>query len=828
MTKIKRPIRLVALLAMTMCAASFQAWAGQAKNVVVLIGDGWGFDHLAASAYYLHGDTGRMTFEQSFAPLACSTYAIEGQYDPAEAWRTFDWFKGGATDSAAAATALATGHKTKSGMLGMTPDKEHLVNLTSFACELGKSAGVITSVQLSHATPAGFVAHNESRGNYAEIAREMIEKSALQVIMGGGHPWYDDSGNPVAEIPAAGLPEGLDEKNYQFVGGPELWARLLEGTAGADITGDGIPNPWTLVDDKDTLVALGSGDTPERLLFVPRVAQTLQCNRESIAPDSKTEFPGQTPRIDTVPTLGQMTRSALNVLDNNSEGFFLMIEGGAIDWASHGNHTGRMIEESAEFYEAIDAVIAWVETHSSWDETLVVITSDHECGYLSGPGSDPGWNPVENRGRGAVPGVSWHSGGHTNMLVPLFVKGPGTDSFLASADMQDPRQGSYLDNTDIPRIISQVMQGVPAPPAEEASLIEQPAPAHPVVRATHAPGTPEVWIGLLPLDVLIGRTPEWAFVASHLDGVKLWTQQIVFPSEKWPFQGGIHTPDALERLMAEFGRIGIPVIQEKTGFPITVSIPDNEAMVGQAGPFDDSIVGRAAAANIAQIQKLKDMGANVTAVDMDGFLYHLINPGAGEYGFTNYDDAARICALWMLEVEKAHPGLRFYELTNFPNWGYQGAVNFQGTMGWGDYDTALRAQIRQARLHKAPLAGVTVDNPYDYILGEVSLPDGRFDPKKVDWVGRVLELERFVKGEGLEFNLIINSQRAGERTPEEYYRETLDFLELYRSRGGKPDRYVVQSWYTQPTRDQVLPETEPHTFMNLVREVITRVKGINP
>ena len=88
-----------------------------------------------------------------------------------------------------------------------------------------------------------------------------------------------------------------------------------------------------------------------------------------------------------MPTLTEMSLAALNVLDNDPDGLYLMIEGGAVDWAAHANQSGRMIEEAIEFERAVEAVLDWVQTNSNWGETLLIVTGDHETGYLTGPDS---------------------------------------------------------------------------------------------------------------------------------------------------------------------------------------------------------------------------------------------------------------------------------------------------------------------------------------------------------------------------------------------------------------------------------------------------------
>ncbi len=108
-----------------------------------------------------------------------------------------------------------------------------------------------------------------------------------------------------------------------------------------------------------------------------------------------------------------MVEGALNVLDDNPKGFFLMVEGGAIDWAGHSNLSGRLIEEEGDFLDAVSAVIEWVDTQSSWNDTLLIVTGDHETGYLTGAGSGPGeagarpkWDALEGRIGEARDGVA--------------------------------------------------------------------------------------------------------------------------------------------------------------------------------------------------------------------------------------------------------------------------------------------------------------------------------------------------------------------------------------------------------------------------------------
>jgi alkaline phosphatase len=116
-----------------------------------------------------------------------------------------------------------------------------------------------------------------------------------------------------------------------------------------------------------------------------------------------------------------------------------------------------------EFDRAVEAVCDWVETNSSWNETLLVVTADHETGYLTGPASGtigglPVWNALTFRGIGVQPGMQWNARDHTNSLVPIFVKGASVRSLLRYADSTDPVRGRYLDNTELPVFVVRAMR----------------------------------------------------------------------------------------------------------------------------------------------------------------------------------------------------------------------------------------------------------------------------------------------------------------------------------------------------------------------------------
>jgi alkaline phosphatase len=436
---------LVASPLFTLQASASTDGAPTPKNIILLISDGAGYNHFDAANLYESGTalnqiavdpatgsveriagTPTQVYDEWPVQVGQSHYAANGMatYVPEDIWGSFDHTKSGATDSAAAGTALGTGVKTNNGILGFNPEGDELLTLGQQAKAVGKAAGVVASVPFNHATPAAFIAHNASRNDYNGLAKEMID-SELDVIMGGGHPYYTDA-------------HTTRPANHTWISQDDF-ARVSEGET-----------PFSFIDAKGDFEALATAEeTPERVFGLAQVAETLQYNRPGLEND--TVLPGTDP-LNDVPALETMTRGALNVLEKDEDGFFLMVEGGAVDWAGHANQTTRLVEEQLEFNDSVDAVNEWVETNSNWDETLVIVTADHETGYLAGPGAGEQWTPMTGTA-GELPDVSWHSGSHTNHLVPVFAKGAGAEQLGARATSYDFVYGPYLDNTDIGEVL---------------------------------------------------------------------------------------------------------------------------------------------------------------------------------------------------------------------------------------------------------------------------------------------------------------------------------------------------------------------------------------
>ena len=457
---------LVCLLLASVTATAGKDRPGHAlphpKNIIIMIADGMGYNHVRAANLYLGKEA--QPFEQFPVRLAMCTYparagsykaddpsasTLPAGYNPSLAWKDTAFLKHSVTESAAAATALATGVKTYNNALGVGVNGDTLENLCERAKALGKSAGVVTTVEFSHATPAGFVAHNRSRVNYTEIARDMLLRSRCDVIMGCGDPMYDANGKAVAGR----------WNNTKYVADSAFWLQMVQGSGTrttfdlkgnqltvADADGDGHSDPWTVIRTAEDFRSLASGKAPSRMLSCAEVFETLQASRSPLNGETKNSLPYTTPLNTTVPTLAEMSRGALNVLSANRKGFFLMIEGGATDWASHDNHKGRLIEEMTGFFEAVAAVTEWIEAHGGWEKNLLIVTGDHETGLLWG---DKPFEPLTGKGKGELPVMTFFSGDHTNSLIPFFAKGAGSVLFNSFADENDGVRGPFIQNAEV-------------------------------------------------------------------------------------------------------------------------------------------------------------------------------------------------------------------------------------------------------------------------------------------------------------------------------------------------------------------------------------------
>ena len=465
-----------------------------AKNVILMISDGASYNAWEMAANWQQGAKaneldeyrnlnvrlGMTTFPLNTESAPTNDNTAMVSYDAAKAWdptveatkesvkgkyetaiAAYKYLRLGVTDSAAAATALASGQKTYNNAINYNNFGQPIEYITQIAKRQGKATGVVTSVQLSHATPAGFGAQNISRNNYAEIAQDMLGKGTLDLVMGTGNPEFDDNGKPVD--PAAGkTPAQCDadatcKAAHKYVGGAVYWDNLKKGSLkpGSSLT------PWKLIQSKADFEALAQGklDVKAPLVGIPPVAGTLQQSRKLEVLGADASQPSGVKQIETVPTLATMTKGALNYLGKEKKGMFLMIEGGAVDWASHANQSDRIVEEQVDFNNALAAVQDWVAKNSNWDETLLIVTTDHGNSLPLGMDSDvKAFSPTVSKGQNKVPDARYWTNNHTNEVVRLWARGQGADKLKSMATKKDARfaevvghnnDGSYLDNTEI-------------------------------------------------------------------------------------------------------------------------------------------------------------------------------------------------------------------------------------------------------------------------------------------------------------------------------------------------------------------------------------------
>lgn len=282
------------------------------------------------------------------------------------------------TDSAAA-TAMATGVKTGDGLIGMSPDRAVLTTILERARQQGKSVGLITNTKVTHATPAAFAAHVPDRGTFTAIAGQMAA-ARIDVLLGGG----EDDFLPASDtgcFPGKGncthhrnLIEEMRESGYSYVSRPEEFAALQPAKIGK-------------------LLGLFSDDGMERPF---------------------------------APTLADMTAKALAILGKDPAGFFLMVEGGQIDWAGHDNDAANAIGDTLDFDRAV-ALAAGFAAHDG--RTLLIVTADHETGGMAVSDQPTGRKDQDGpftAADGSAFYVTWETRQHTGPPGPATADGPGS------------------------------------------------------------------------------------------------------------------------------------------------------------------------------------------------------------------------------------------------------------------------------------------------------------------------------------------------------------------------------------------------------------------
>lgn len=343
--------------------------SSQPKNIILLVGDGMGISQVTL-AHLAVGNTG--------GQLAMETMKYGGFVKPFSVG--VDGRRNVVTDSAAASTAMATGHKTRNGMLGVLPDGKPVRSILLEAQRQGRSTGLVTTVTITHATPAGFAVNVSSRGSEADIAVQYLERK-VDVLLGGGEAFF--------------LPQNAEGSKR--------------------------------LDNRDLLAEARSAGyvvarTREELLSArgPRLLGLFHLSHMACEPPE--------------PSLAEMTRKALDVLSQNRKGFFVMVEGGQIDFAGHANNAAANLKHTLDFDAAVAVALDFARKRG---DTLVIVTADHETGgqVIVGPAA----NSTSDHS------VLWASKDHTGTMVPILAEGPGAELFTG-----------FLDNTDIARRIARL------------------------------------------------------------------------------------------------------------------------------------------------------------------------------------------------------------------------------------------------------------------------------------------------------------------------------------------------------------------------------------
>ncbi|MFT3752125.1 MAG: alkaline phosphatase [Paludibacter sp.] len=267
---------------------------------------------------------------------------------------SFDKFT---TDSGAGGTALACGVKTRNGMIGMSADSVAVQSVLELSSHNKLSTGIVVACAVTHATPASFIAHQINRSMYYEIAADYL-KTDIDVFIGGGRKYFEDRED------GRNLTNELKAKGYQIA--------------------------YKLADVKSAKTGKLAG-----LLYDDQNPNMPE--RGAMLPDA--------------------TMAAINILDDNKKGFFLMVEGSQIDWAGHDNNARQVVKEMLDFDQTIGRVLDFAKKDGN---TLVIITADHETGGLTLPSGKFGSDDMK---------AIFTTKDHTGVPVPVFAYGPGAENF---------------------------------------------------------------------------------------------------------------------------------------------------------------------------------------------------------------------------------------------------------------------------------------------------------------------------------------------------------------------------------------------------------------
>ena len=281
------------------------------------------------------------------------------------------------TDSAAAATAMASGHKTYNASINITPHGSPLLPIARrLQREQGFSVGAVTSVPISHATPACAYANNVTRNDFQDLSRDLLGLPSIY------HPRKPLPGLDVLIGCGWGVYLGSDpNQGTNFIPGNRYLSRTdqqqLPLRYEMAIRTSGVSGRQRLLSAASTAAATGRSlfgfyGTPTGHL--PFRTADGEFNPVQSIRDVETYQPGD---LTENPTLADMTEAALRVLERNKKGFWLMVEAGDVDWASHDNNIDNCIGAILSGTAAFDVITEWVENNNAWKDTLVIVAADH-------------------------------------------------------------------------------------------------------------------------------------------------------------------------------------------------------------------------------------------------------------------------------------------------------------------------------------------------------------------------------------------------------------------------------------------------------------------
>ncbi|MEW6107788.1 MAG: alkaline phosphatase [Nitrospirota bacterium] len=344
----------------------------EVKNIILMVPDGMGLADVTAARITRNGIDGVPLYFETLKRIGYQrTYSEDNTI----------------TDSAAAASAWSCGEKFANGEICYHSDgRMYNPTVLELAKAEGKATGLVATSTITHATPAAFGSHVKSRSCEQEIARQYVEITKPDVMLGGG----------ISKFRSA-TPDRC-------------------GTAGDYITLAMINGYQVVYTKSDVEAAASSGAMKLLGLF----------NNSGMTPEYL-----RTPGI-TEPRLPEMTKTALAILERDRDGFFLLVEGSQIDWGNHANDLPYKLGETLAFDEAVKVVLDWInENPERKQHSLLIVVADHETGGFSINGNENGGILGE-----FVPG--WTSAGHTGVDTLIWSQGPG------SAEL-----GRAIDNTDI-------------------------------------------------------------------------------------------------------------------------------------------------------------------------------------------------------------------------------------------------------------------------------------------------------------------------------------------------------------------------------------------